>query len=81
MLAKDADMDNLNEDDFHDLIPELHNIEFEYLKKQAEGFEWQPSWEPENDKGIPLAVKIIFKKDALSAPVSVVVRMNQDTDA
>ncbi|WP_276571839.1 PulJ/GspJ family protein [Desulfonema magnum] len=81
LLAKDADMDNLNEDDFHDLIPELHNIEFEYLKKQAEGFEWQPSWEPENDKGIPLAVKIIFKKDALSAPVSVVVRMNQDTDA
>ncbi|MCP4349783.1 MAG: prepilin-type N-terminal cleavage/methylation domain-containing protein [Desulfobacterales bacterium] len=74
---KDTSTDDLNEDDFHMLIPEVQSIEFEYLKGQTEekDFEWQQSWDPENDKGYPLAIKVILKTDEESEPINVIARI------
>ncbi|MCP4107125.1 MAG: prepilin-type N-terminal cleavage/methylation domain-containing protein [Desulfobacteraceae bacterium] len=74
---KDTSTDDLNEDDFHMLIPEVQSIEFEYLKGQTQekDFEWQQSWDPENDKGYPLAIKVILKTDEESEPINVIARI------
>ncbi len=77
LLDKDISTDDLNEDDFYMLIPEALSIGFEYLKGQTEekDFEWQQSWDPENDKGYPLAIKIILKTDAETDPINVIARI------
>ncbi len=77
LLDKDISTDDLNEDDFYMLIPEVHSVEFEYLKGQTEekDFEWQQSWDPENNKGYPLAIKIILKTDAETSPINVIARI------
>jgi hypothetical protein len=44
-----------------ELIPYVTAISFEYLKPPEIGLEeepkWQERWDPENDQGLPLAVK------------------------
>lgn len=74
LLEKDADISNPNEEDFYDLIPRAHHIEFEYLTQKDENFEWVPAWDPDIEKGIPLAIKIKFAQDAESEPIAVITR-------
>jgi general secretion pathway protein J len=71
LLEKDA---HPNEEEFYDLIPRAHHIEFEYLTKKDEDFEWLSVWDPETEKGIPLAIKIRFIQDAESEPIDVITR-------
>jgi len=78
---KNADTDEPNEEDFHELIPAAEHIEFEYLKKGSEEPEWQQIWDPENDKRFPLAVRIVFKKDAEATPVHVIARILREADS
>ncbi len=75
LLDKAFDADNPNEDEFHELLPRIHSIVFEYLKKTEETVEWQPSWNPENDKDLPLAIRIALIKDSESDPVLVIARI------
>ena len=75
LLDKAFDADNPNEDEFHELLPGIHSILFEYLKKGDETVEWQPSWDLEDDKGFPLAIRISLRKDSESAPVLVIARI------
>ncbi|MDM8522732.1 prepilin-type N-terminal cleavage/methylation domain-containing protein [Desulfococcaceae bacterium HSG8] len=72
--SKAAETDMPPEDEFYELIPEIQNMTFEYLKKGAE--DWQQSWEPESDKGLPQAVGIILTEEPGSAPVRVIVRIH-----
>lgn len=65
-------------DDFHELIPEAQSIEFDYLKKEDNEVKWQPSWDPENDKGFPLAIRISLKRDRQSDPIRVISRVYKE---
>lgn len=66
-------------EEFHELIPEAESIEFDYLKREDNEVEWQPLWDPENDKGFPLAIRISLKRDKESVPIRVIARIHQDT--
>ncbi len=80
MLNKEFNPADLTEEDFYELIPQIHSVTFEYLKGTTEEkeFDWQESWEPEKDKGFPFAVKIILKKNEDVPPVFVIVRIEQN---
>jgi len=65
-------------EEFHELI-QAHTIEFDYLRKEDNEVRWQPSWDPENDKGFPLAIRISLKRDKESAPIRVIARVHKDT--
>ncbi|MCK4391144.1 MAG: prepilin-type N-terminal cleavage/methylation domain-containing protein [Desulfobacterales bacterium] len=77
---KDADQVELDEDAFYELIPGVQSIAFEYLKYQSEeeAYEWQETWDPENDEGFPGAVRIILQEDAEAAPICVIARIEKD---
>ena len=74
-------MEDQDEDDFHELIPGAQNIEFEYLGGDAEKDEepvWQETWDPETDKGAPLAVKITLEGDSDTAPIHLIARIGSE---
>ncbi len=80
LLEKDADFDDLDEEAFHELIPEALNLSFEYLKgRDEEGeYAWQQTWEPKEDGQIPLAVMITLIEDVKSDPVYVIARFEAE---
>ena len=81
LVEKLADMGDPDESDFFALIPGAENIKFEYLKgpedKDGEP-EWQDTWDPDTDRGIPLAVKITLEEDADAAPIYVIARLQAE---
>jgi hypothetical protein len=80
-LEKERDSDGQNEEDFFELIPRAKNIEFRYLKgpDDKDGYpEWQETWDPDKDSGIPLAVKIILKGDADASPIYAIARLQAE---
>jgi len=80
-LEKEKDIDDQDEADFFELIPGAESIEFEYLKgpEDKDGNpEWQETWDPDNDPGIPLAVKIILREDAEVSPIYVIARLQAE---
>ena len=76
-IDKDYDLAELDDQAFHELIPEVQSVTFEYLKGLGEdgNYEWQPGWEPDTDKGVPLAVKILLKESLDASPITVMVRL------
>lgn len=62
------------------LIPNAAHIGFEYLSYDAENdlYEWQGSWNPETDQGLPLGVRIGFQENAETPPLSVIARIVQE---
>jgi len=75
-------MEDQSEEDFFELIPGAENIEFEYLKGPSEDEEesvWQETWDPDSDKGAPLAVKIIFQDSKDNAPIHVIAPIASDS--
>ena len=74
-------MEDLNEEDFFTLISDVHSIGFEYLKGQGgdEILEWEETWDPDNDKGFPRAVKVTLKVDADTAPIKMIVRIESES--
>jgi general secretion pathway protein J len=82
-FEKEKDIDDQDEADFFDLIPRAESIEFEYLKgpEDKDGDpEWQETWDPDDDTGIPLAVKIIFQEDTDVAPIYVIARLQSEAN-
>jgi len=74
-------MEDQDEEDFHELIPGAQNIQFEYLGGGTEEDEepvWQETWDPETDKGAPLAVKITLEGDSYTAPIHVIARIGSE---
>ena len=76
-MDKEFNPENLDDNDFHALIPDAQDVSFEYLKPPGEenAYEWQETWNPKNDSGVPPAVKMILKKDEKTAPITVIVRI------
>jgi len=81
-MDKEFNPENLDDNDFHELIPDARDVSFEYLKPPGEenAYEWQETWDPENDSGMPPAVKIILKKEEKTAPITVIVRIIPEED-
>ncbi|GBC60191.1 hypothetical protein DENIS_1142 [Desulfonema ishimotonii] len=82
LLSDDFEPDAVAEDDFYELIPGMEAFEIEYLKVMPptdEGSEdaeaWAFSWEPENETGYPLAVRLRYQAAAESPPVCVIAPM------
>jgi len=76
LFGKDKEMEEPEEDDFLLLIPGIESLRFEYLKgpeKDEDQPEWQGEWDPEEDQGLPLAVRIIFIEKPDMPPISMVV--------
>lgn len=75
-------IDTLDDDMIFELIANVYDIRFEYLKKMATGEEidWQPEWNEDVDAGLPAAVKCILQMDAKKPPVVVVARVLSQAD-
>ena len=80
-LEKEKDSDGQDEADFFELIPRAKNIEFKYLKgpddKDGDP-EWQETWDPDKDSGIPLAVKMILEGDGDASPIYAIARLQAE---
>ncbi len=80
-MEKEKSMDDRDDADFFELIPGAENIGFEYLKgaedKDADP-EWQDTWDPDSDTGIPLAVKITLEEDVDATPIYVIARIQAE---
>jgi len=64
-----------------DLIPQAERIRFAYLKADEDEErppEWQDAWDPERDKGLPLAVKLTFRENDDAEPIHVIARMEPE---
>ena len=80
-IKKEEDIGEQDEEDFFELIPGAKDIEFAYLKgpeDKDDDPEWQDTWDPDSDTGIPLAVKITLEEDADAAPIYVIARLQAE---
>ena len=83
LIDKEKGVEDQDEADFFELIPGAESIEFEYLKGPEDKDrdpQWQETWDPDKDTGIPLAVKIILKEDADVAPIYVIARLQAEAN-
>ena len=80
-IKTEEDIGDQDEEDFFELIPGAENVEFAYLKgpedKDADP-EWQDSWDPHLDTGLPLAVKITLKEEENTTPIYVIARVQSE---
>jgi general secretion pathway protein J len=75
-ISPEAVLYEADEDGFHALIHGAYEIFFEYLKKPDTGeLQWQDDWDPENDGGLPAAVRFVLQMDEQSAPVTMIARI------
>lgn len=77
-IDKKKEMKTPNESEFFELIPAAKGIQFEYLpypENEEETPEWQESFDSENDKGNPIAVRIVLQQENRDAPLIVVARL------
>lgn len=74
-FLKEEDLESQEEEDLFTLISGIQNLQFEYLKggKDKSETDWQTSWDPSEEKGLPLAVKIILKQNEETAPIKLIV--------
>ncbi len=80
LLGKDFKPDDLDKDLYHELLAGVHRVRFEYLKgDKDEEPEWRKEWDPEDDEGLPLAVKIDFQEDSDAFSVRVIARIVHDS--
>jgi len=62
-------------EDFFSLLSDIQSLQFEYLKETEDeaGTAWQAFWNPPEDEGMPLAVRISMQKDGDAAPVYLII--------
>ena len=74
-FLKVEDVESQRDEDLFILIPGIEDLQFEYLKGDEDKSEtdWQASWDPSEEKGLPLAVKIVLKQDEETAPINLIV--------
>ena len=71
------------EDDFILLIPQMEGLRFAYLKapeKEGDEREWQDAWDPGEDKGMPLAVRITFMEGPGKPGIRVIAPIESESD-
>ncbi|HBN26284.1 MAG TPA: hypothetical protein DD405_02305 [Desulfobacteraceae bacterium] len=68
-----------DEERFYPLIKKAFKIEFEYFKSEEDGARsWENIWDPEVDKGLPLAIRISVWDDQNTMPVNVIAKIMQN---
>ncbi len=74
-FLKEEDLESQSEEDLFTLIPGIQDLQFEYLKgsKDKNETDWQASWDPSEEEGLPLAVKIVLKQNEETAPITLLV--------
>ena len=82
LMETDPDSAEVEDEAFHELLPEVHSVAFEYLKTSGDagGYEWQSLWEPETDGKVPVAVRIVLKESDEAAPITVISRLVPEQD-
>jgi general secretion pathway protein J len=77
LAEKGIDEKDLRKDQFVELVTGIRAMSFEYLKGGSgeELPQWEDEWDPEKEKGFPIAVKIIFREKRETDPVSVIARI------
>ena len=83
LVEKNIETFDVDDDDLHELISEVQNVSFEYLKNLSNvgENEWQESWEPENDKGLPLAVKMTLQENETTPSITMIVKIMSEQEA
>jgi len=81
-FLKEEDLESQEEEDLFTLISGIQDLQFEYLKGNEDKSEtdWQASWDPSEEKGLPLAVKIVLKQDEETAPIKLIVPIQCQKD-
>ena len=81
-FLKVEDVESQRDEDLFILIPGIEDLQFEYLKGDEDKSEtdWQASWDPSEEKGLPLAVKIVLKQDEETAPIKLIVPIQCQKD-
>jgi general secretion pathway protein J len=80
-IDKEKGIGEVDEENFVDLIPEAERIRFAYLRSADDDeapSEWQETWDPEKEKGLPLAVKVTFRENENAEPIHVIARMEPE---
>jgi general secretion pathway protein J len=74
-FLKEEDVESQRDEDLFTLISGIQDLQFEYLKGSEDKSEtdWQASWDPSEEKGLPLAVKIVLNQDEETAPINLIV--------
>jgi len=78
-----ARLEEIDEADFDMLIPSVHHIFFEYLKRTEEEDappQWQKAWDPESDEGLPMAVKVVFQRNDEANALRVIARIHPEKE-
>lgn len=77
-IDKEKKMKDPEESEFFDLIQTARDIRFEYLQypeNDQDPAEWRESWDSEKNEGNPIAVRIVLQQDKMSAPLTVIARI------
>jgi len=74
-FLKEEDLESQEEEDLFTLISGIQDLQFEYLKGGEDKSEtdWQASWDSSEEKGLPLAIKIVLNQDKETAPINLIV--------
>jgi hypothetical protein len=70
--------ENLEQESFMTIVPSAAQVFFEYLKmdeNEENSTRWQESWDPEIEKGLPLAVKMTYRQEKDMEPIRVISRI------
>jgi general secretion pathway protein J len=84
LFDKDFKFSDIEPDAFFELIPYVTAISFEYLKPPEIGLEekpkWQDRWDPENDQGLPMAVRMSVVDEPEATPLVVIAPFYQQEE-
>jgi general secretion pathway protein J len=84
LFDKDFNFNDIDPDAFFELIPYAQSISLEYLKPPEQGLEeepkWQDRWDPENDQGFPLALKLMVLDETGGKPMVVIAPFYQQEE-
>ncbi len=77
LLDREEALAEPDEEEFVELIPAAESMSFGYWRsgKEDEAAEWQPSWDPEEEKGFPLAIRFTHTESGQRPPVQIIARI------
>lgn len=84
LFDDEFNFDDIDPEEFFVLIPSAHSVSFKYLKPPEEGLEEEPSWvetwDPGNDQGVPIAVKMTVVEEPEATPFEVIAPIYQEAE-
>lgn len=79
-LVTDKDPGRWEPEESYPLIPDAKEIGFLYLKPSKDDTEakWQERWDPEEDQGFPMAVRVAYQANGRKDPLVVLARVTSE---